>query len=762
MHPQFSKTENLGDMVYHNQINARVTASANKVELKEKQLGYEQNQWKHGKNGDFGISSDDLNSMCREGRITEAFDVLIEMKKRGIRIDAEAYGSLVKGCAKMKNISEGRRVHAHIRKSEVEMDVFLGNSLVNMYAKCGSLEDARQVFDKMPERNAVSWSAMIAGYAQSGEGEEAFDLFWGMQLEGIEPHQSVFVSILRVCASLADIRKGQRVHSYVIKIGMESDVYVGSGLVTMYSRCSFVQDARKVFDKVTELDIVLWSAMIAGYSQNEQGDKALEIFHQMQLAGLEPNKFTFNSVATACANLHALEQGKCIHALAVKSSLESEVSVGNSLVTMYAKCNSVDDARKLFDKIKDPNVISWTSMIAGYAQNGNGEEALKLYHKMKQAHLKPNEFTFTSVLSACATLAALEQGKEIHRQIINRELQSEVPVGNALITMYAKCGSIEEARNVFDKMPKRNVASWTALITGYAQHACVKEALELFERMQKAGINPNQITFVSVLVTCSRVGLVNEGRELFNAMIQDHGIMPTINHYACMVDLLGRAGYLNEAEQFINQMPVEPTVVVWRTLLGACRIHNNIELAEHAAERILEFEPEDDATYVLLSNIYAAAGEWIDVAHIRQVMKDRMVKKEPGHSSIEVKNKVHTFGARDRSHPQTKEIYAKLDELRWKINKAGYVPDTSCVLHDVVEKRKECLLSYHSEKLAIAFGLISTPPNTTIRVVKNLRVCGDCHNATKYISKIVGREIVVRDTHRFHHFKDGICSCGDY
>lgn len=746
--------------------SGKATATALRIGFEEKQRTYGNKMGSEQKHEEdkvsFCIGSEEIGRMSKEGKLKEALDALTLMEEKGIGIDAGAYVSLLKGCTEMKNLPGGRRVHTHIRKSGIQLDTLIGNSLLNMYAKCGSLEDARQFFDKMSERDAVSWSIIIAAYVQCGEGQEALGLVSQMQQAGFKPTQSMFASVLKVCAALADVKKGQNVHSYIIKIGLCSDVYTGSALVTMYSKCGYIEDARKVFDEVTSPNVVLWSAMIAGYAQNEQGGNAFEIFHQMQLAGLKPNKYTFASVVTACGSLEALEKGKWVHALIVKSSLDSEVPVANALVTMYVKCNSIDDARKLFDRRVERNVISWTSMITGYAQNGKAEEALKIYGEMQRAGVKPNQFTFTSALSACATLTALKKGIEIHRQIINRELESEVQVGNALIIMYSKCGSIEEARNVFDKMPKRKVSTWTAMITGYAQHAYVEEALQLFKQMQQEGVKPNNITFVSVLVACSRVGLVDKGRELFNSMSRDHGIIPTMKHYACMVDLLGRAGHLTEAEEFINQMPFEPSLVVWRTLLGACKIHGDIELGKRIAERMLELEPENDATYVLLSNIYAAAGKWVAVSHIRKMMKDRMVKKEPGHSSIEVKGRLHTFVARDRSHPKTEEIYAKLDDLRQKIRDAGYVPDTSCVLHDVSEEKKEHFLSYHSEKLAIAFGLISTPPNTTIRIVKNLRVCGDCHTATKFISKIVGREIVVRDTHRFHHFKDGCCSCGDY
>lgn len=314
----------------------------------------------------------------------------------------------------------------------------------------------------------------------------------------------------------------------------------------------------------------------------------------------------------------------------------------------------------------------------------------------------------------------------------------------------------------FDIITERDVVAWTAMIVGHAQHGEGDKALELFEQMQSEGIKPNHITFVGVLSACSHVGLINEGWQYFEFMNRDHSIVPTVDHYACMVDILGRAGRQDEAENLINQMPFKPNALVWRTLLGTCRIHGKMELGKRAAERILELEPDDDATYVLLSNMNASVGDWDNVTKIRKMMTERGIKKKVGQSWTVVKNRVHTFVACDKSHPQTDVIYAKLDELRKEMKKVGYVPDTNFVLHDVEEEQKEHLVFHHSEKLAIAFGLISTPSGSSIVIFKNLRICGDCHTAIKFISEIVTREIVVRDANRFHHFKGGFCSCNDY
>eukprot|EP01018_Ginkgo_biloba_P036306 Gb_38750 [translate_table: standard] len=633
-----------------------------------------------------------VGNFCNEGKLKEALDILDLMYKRGIHTDSNSYDHLLQGCVRTKALAEGKRVHSHMIRTGYNLSVFQGNRLVDMYIKCGSLGNARQVFDKMSMRDISSWNTIVTGYVKFGS----------------------------------------------------------------------LESARHLFDKMPERDGVSWNGMIAGYAQNGHLEAALRLFCQMQCEGIRPDQFTFCSVLCACANLPVLEQGKQVHTQIIKTDFESNVFVGSALIDMYAKCGSIYVARHVFDNMPERNVVSWNAMVAGYSQQWRGEEAVNVFCQMRLAGMKPNQFSFGSVLNACSSLAALEQGKHVHADIIKSGFESNVFVGSALIDMYAKCGCIEDARRVFDKMPQRNLVSWTTLITGYAQNGHGNDVLQLFEEMVRIGLKPDHITFIGVLSACSHAGLIDEGLLYFDSMVRDHCIKPRPDHYACMIDLLGRAGRLDEAEVFINNMPFEPDAVVWGALLSACRIHGNMELGKRAAECLSKLEPLNAASYVLLSNIYSAAGRWDDAAKMRKMMKDMGVKKNPGCSWIKVKNKLHVFAVEDRSHPETEEIYATLGRLDLQIKEAGYVPDTDFVLHDVEDENKEHMLSYHSEKLAIAFGLMSVPHGTPIRIVKNLRVCGDCHTATKFISKIVGREIVVRDVNRFHHFKDGFCSCGDY
>jgi pentatricopeptide repeat protein len=402
-------------------------------------------------------------------------------------------------------------------------------------------------------------------------------------------------------------------------------------------------------------------------------------------------------------------------------------------------------------------------MILGYVKCSQGKNALELFQKMLGERVEPIPATFMAVLSACASVVALEEGRLIHEYISQSGWDSDLFVGSSLIDMYAKCGSVEDALRVFNKMPRHDLISWNTMLGGYAMHGHGKEAVEHFEQMWDRSVEIDKVTFICLLSACNHAGLVEEGLQFFESMKSVYGISATVEHYACMVDLLGRAGRLAEAEDLIKVMHCEPNAPVWRALLGACKVHGNIEMGEHAAKKVIELDPGDAAGYVLLSNIYAAAGKWDLSSNIQQQRLERGVNKQPGCTWIEVNHELHSFTVDDRDHPQISEIHAELSRLSKQMNHIGYVPDTKFVLHDVEEEDKVVRLCYHSEKLAIAFGLISTPPGTTLRIFKNLRVCGDCHTATKFIAKIVERGIIVRDANRFHHFnKDGLCSCRDY
>ena len=692
----------------------------------------------------------------------KAMELFNQMCQKGVQPNAFTFSSVLKACGNPSALQWGKEVHACVRHAGLESDVRVGSALVHMYAKCGSIDDARLAFDKMEERDVITWSVMIGGLAEHGCGSEAYELFLHMQREGFKPNAITYMSILNACASAGALEWVKEVHTHAREAGFESDVRVGSALVHMYAKCGSIDDARLAFDKMKERDVVTWNVMIGGLAEHGCGHEAYDLFLQMKREGFKPNAITYISILNACASAGALEWVKEVHTHAREAGFESNVRVGSALVHMYAKCGSIDDARLAFDKMEERDVVTWNVMIGGLAEHGCGHEAYELFLQMKREGLKPDAFTYASILNACASAGALEWVKEVHTHARAAGFESDVRVGSALVHMYAKCGSIADARLAFDKMEERDVVTWNVMIGGLAEHGCGLEALDVFKTMVADGVEPSEISFVAVLSACSHSGLVDEGRRLFLAMTEDYGIERTVELCTCMVDVLGRAGHLEEAKLLIGNMPVEADGATWGALLGACRTYGNVELGKLAANELLKLEPKDASAYVLLSNIYAAAGKWEEVLWVRTMMQERGIRKEPGRSWIEVDNKVHVFVVGDTSHSEAKEIYAELRRLSKRIKAEGYIPDTRLVLRNIDEEEKELALCSHSEKLAIAYGLMRTPLAEPIRVFKNLRVCPDCHTATKFISKAIVREIVVRDANRFHHFQDGVCSCGDY
>lgn len=705
-----------------------------------------------------------VTTLCNEGRLKDALSLTHHIDHQSIngRGQLEIYACLLDLCAAMNALGEGKQVHRRILMAGLHQNVFLSTKLVTMYAACGNLWDARQVFDNMSKRNVFLWTAMINGYVKNGLYEEAVAFYFQMRREGIFADNFTFSSVLKACSGLSALNRGKEIHVDIIKSGVDPNVFVGTALIDMYVKCGKVEDARQAFDEMPERNVASWNTVILGYAQSWKAEEALELFHQMSWNGIQPNSRTLVSILRACIEIAALKWGMELHGHIIKADLEFNGFIGSVLVNMYARFGRIKAARQVFDRISERDVVVWSSMVTAYSQNGYANEALKLFRCMHHNGMQPNPVTIAGILPACGDLASLKQGKEIHGYIIKNKIESNVFVCSSLIDMYAKCGYVELARQVFDQKSERDVISWTAMIAGYGMNGQGEKALRCFYQMREQGLKPNDVTFVVLLSACSHAGLVVEGWQHFDSMSKDYHIIPRLEHYACIVDLLGRAGRLEDAENFIQNMPVKPNAAVWGALLGACRIHCNIELAERVAGHLFEIEPENTGNYILLSNIYAAAGRWNDVESIRRMMEEKGIKPRAGCSWIEYKSKVCVFRVGDKSHPQAEEIYAMLRSLAGKMKDVGYVPATKFVLQNVEESEKENILCGHSERLALGFGLINTGPRLPIRITKNIRVCGDCHSAIKAISTIVGREIIVRDSQRFHHFRDGACSCGDY
>ncbi|CAM8957185.1 unnamed protein product [Rhodiola kirilowii] len=562
---------------------------------------------------------------------------------------------------------------------------------------------ARKVFDDMTERNCFSYNMMIRALVEEGEAFEAVVVFRRMRKEGVvEPNQFTFPSALKGCAKGGMVGEGRQVHGLVLKMGLESDEFVVSNVVRMYVNCGVMDDACKVFDK-------------------------------SMLGGME------------------------------KRALNGSVVLWNLMVGGYVGVGDFEAARESFDRMPKRSVVSWNGMISGYAQNGFFKEALEMFSEMQVAEdVCPNYVTLVTLLPAISRLGAFGLGEWVHLNAERNGIEIDEVLGSALVDMYSKCGSIEKAIQVFNSLPRKNVITWNSIIVGLAMHGRARKALEYFGKMELAGVAPTDVTYIGLLSACSHAGLVTEGGLFFNHMVDVHGLKPRVEHYTCMVDLLGRAGLLTEAEDLILNMPIKPDDVIWKALLGACKTRGNVEMGERVANRLMELAPSDSGSYVALSNMYASSGFWDEVAKVRLKMKTLDVRKDPGCSWIELDGEVHEFLVDDDMHFKAKEIKWMLEEVSRNLKLAGYRADTSNVLLQLDEEERESSIHYHSEKIAVAFGLIITSCQAPLRIVKNLRICNDCHSSMKLISNIYKRRIIIRDRKRFHHFEDGSCSCLDY
>ncbi|WCJ23158.1 Tetratricopeptide repeat (TPR)-like superfamily protein [Euphorbia peplus] len=704
-----------------------------------------------------------ISGYCKHGCQNEAFEFYTQMQFQGHKGNQYTLGSLLRLCSSFGFIRKGEQFHGYAVKTKLDGDDFVLTSLVDMYAKCECIWEAESLFEMVSyKKNHATWTAMLGGYSRNGDGFKAMECFWDMRTGGVESNQFTFPSILKACGGVSDLLFGIQVHCCIVRSGFCANIFVQSSLVDMYAKCGDLDGAKRVLRSMDVDDVISWNSIIVGCARLGFHKEALSLFREMHMKNMKIDEYSYPSVLNSFASIEDLENAKCIHSSILKTGFVAYKLVNNALVDMYAKQGKLDCAFMVFNQMPDKDVISWTSLITGYSYNGSHEEAIKLFCNMRIVGVFPDQIALASVLSACAELTVMEFGQQVHAIIIRSGLGSSLSVDNSLLSMYAKCGSIEDASCVFNSMQTQDVISWTALIVGFAKNGRGKDSLRFYDRMIAKGIKPDFITFIGLLFACSHTGLVEEGRHYFKAMEKEYRIKPGPEHYACMIDLFGRSGKLVEAKELLKQMVVEPDATVWKSLLAACRMHGELELGEIAANNLFELEPNNSMPYILLSNMYSVAERWEDAARIRRSMKAKGISKEPGYSWIEWNSKVHTFMSEDRNHPLMNEIYSKVDEIIRLIKEAGYVADMNFALHDMDREGKELGLAYHSEKLAVSFGLLTVPKGAPIRIFKNLRVCGDCHTAMKYISKVYLRHIILRDSNCFHHFRNGECSCGDY
>uniref|UniRef100_K4A609 DYW domain-containing protein n=1 Tax=Setaria italica TaxID=4555 RepID=K4A609_SETIT len=700
------------------------------------------------------------------GPFHAAIDLYRSMLRR-VAPNKYTFPFVLKACSALADLRSGRAVHAHAAAAGLHTDLFVSTALIDLYIRCARFGPAANVFAKMPTRDVVAWNAMLAGYAQHGMYQHAIAHLLDMQAyDRLRPNASTLVSLLPLLAQHEALSRGTSVHAYCLRACLdqkEEQVLVGTALLDMYAKCKRLVYACRVFHGMPVRNEVTWSALIGGFVMCDRMVQAFSLFKDMLSQGL--CFLSPTSVASAlrvCASLADVCMGTQLHALLVKSGIHADLTAGNSLLSMYAKAGLIDETMSLFDEMSIKDTVSYSALLSGYVQNGKAEEAFLVFKKMQACNVEPDVATMVSLIPACSHLAALQHGRCSHCSVIIRGLASETSICNALIDMYAKCGRIDLSRQVFDKMAARDIVSWNTMIAGYGIHGLGKEATTLFLGMKNQGFAPDDVTFICLISACSHSGLVTEGKHWFNMMTQKYGILPRMEHYICMVDLLARGGFLDEAYQFIQSMPLKADVRVWGALLGACRIHKNIDLGKQVSRMIQKLGPEGTGNFVLLSNIFSAAGRFNEAAEVRVIQKVKGFKKSPGCSWIEINGSLHAFVGGDQSHPRSPDIYQELDNILIDIKKLGYQADTSFVLQDLEEEEKEKALLCHSEKLAIAFGILSLGEDKTIFVTKNLRVCGDCHTAIKYMTLVRNRSIIVRDANRFHHFKNGQCSCGDF
>ncbi|CAN6719985.1 unnamed protein product [Malus baccata var. baccata] len=688
------------------------------------------------------------NSNFNLGGVDQVASLYRQMQQRSdLTIGTFVYPVLIKSAA-----SAGIQFHAHVLKLGLASDHYVRNAIMAFYAKYGPVEHARYLFAEMHDSTLADWNNMIFGYWKWGNKDDACKLFDMMP---------------------------------------ERNVVTWTSMVAGYARIKDLKNARRYFDQIPQKNVVSWNAMLSAYAQNGCPEDALRLFDDMMNSGDQPNETTWAIVISSCSScgdcsladslVQKLNQ-KQIHLsyfsktalldmYAKRGSLQTARQIfdelgayrntitWNAMISAYTRVGDLASARELFDRMPQKDVVSWNSMVSGYAQNGQSALALDLFKDMINAAdgLKPDEVTMVSVISACGHLGALDIGNWVISIVRKHHIRLSVSGYNSLIFLYSKCGSMEDAKMTFQEMKTRDVVSYNTLIAGFAAHGHGMEAVKLLLKMKGEFIEPDRVTYIGILSACSHAGLLEEGWKVFESIKA-----PDVDHYACVVDLLGRAGKLDDAKEIIDSMLKEPHAGVYGSLLNASRIHKRINLGEFAASKLFELEPHNSGNYILLSNIYSSAGRWDDVVRVRESMRRIGVKKATGWSWVEYNGKMHKFIVGDRSHEQSEDIYRLLAELGRKMRNAGYMADKTCVLRDVEEEEKEEMVGTHSEKLAVCFALLVTDAEAVIRVVKNLRVCWDCHTAIKMISKLEGRKIILRDNNRFHCFSDGVCSCGDY
>ncbi|EPS69874.1 hypothetical protein M569_04890 [Genlisea aurea] len=710
--------------------------------------------------GDIVLWNIMISAYATKGMNSEAMAAFEEMHEFSVTPTAYTFVAALKDC---EELLFGMQIHALVFKYNLNSDRYIGNALVVMYSKCRRVNEAARIFDRIPDRDIISWNSMLAAYVQCNLFDASFDFFTQMMRDGREPDKVSVISALSASGRSGNLLNGMELHGFALKRGMDDDLQVSNTIVDMYAKCSKISYMESALGRIPDKDSVSYTTMMAGYVQNFCYMKALESFHDVILQKIDVDQMMIESLLQACRGMGCISKVREIHGYVLSRGL-SDTVLQNTLVEVYGDCGRVKTARNVFQHIQVKNVISWTSMIACYIHNGLPNDALQYSSEMIQSGVELDSISLVSILSAATTLSALMKCREIHSFLIRRCLHLDASIASSLVNAYANCGALHSSCKVFNSIVDKDLVLRTSMMNAYGIHGHGMAAVELFKTMAGENFVPDHVTFLALISACSHSGLVDEGLAFYNTMLCEYKMEPWPQHYACVVDLLGRGNRLREAFELVESMHMDPPpAAVWCALLGACRIHSDMEIGEIAAKKLLESDPHDPGHYVLVSNLYAAAGRWEDVERVRSLMKSKGLRKDPGCSWIEIGNKFHSFVVNDRSHPKCDAIYGKLSEITAEVERAGgYRADTRCVLHDLDDDEKVKMVQSHSERIALAYGFLVTASANPIRIAKNLRVCGDCHRFLKLVSEVYRREIIVRDINRYHHFRDGFCSCGDF
>ncbi|KAL6903481.1 hypothetical protein ACP4OV_004294 [Aristida adscensionis] len=613
-------------------------------------------------------------------RCADAVGLFSSMLRSGTAPDQFALGSAVRACAELGDVGLGRQVHALVIKSANGSDLMVQNALITMYSKSGLVDDGLTMFDRIKDKDSITWGSIIAGLAQQGCEMDALQIFKEMLCEGVHhPNEFHFGSIFSACGVFASLEIGEQIHGLSIKYRLDRNSYSGCSLSDMYARCNKLDSARTVFYRIEAPDLVAWNSLINAYSADGLLNESIVLFSEMRDSGLRPDGITVRALLCGCVGCGALYHGRTIHSFLMKLGLEGDVTVCNSLLSMYARCMDFPSAMDVFYQMNGHDIVTWNSILTACVQHQHLEEVFKLFSLLHRSALSLDRISLNNVLSASAEMGYIEMVKQVHAYTLKVALVNDTMLINGLVDTYAKCGSLDDAKKHFEMMGTScDVFSWSSLIVGYAQFGYAKEALDLFAQMRSRGIKPNHVTFVGVLTACSRVGFVDEGCYYYSIMEPEYGIVPTREHCSCVIDLLARAGRLSEATKFVDRMPFEPDIVMWKTLLAASKIHNDVEMGKRAAEGILNIDPSHSAAYVLLCNIYAASGNWDEFAKLKKAMRSSGVRKSPGKSWIKLKGELKVFIVEDRSHPESEEMYTMLELVGIEMIKAGYIPELAC------------------------------------------------------------------------------------